>query len=109
MNGNDDDDLLIAGFTSFDNNDAALRDIMLEWNSSRGYLSRVANLRGMPNVTFASRLNGNTFLKKGVTVIDDDEVDILTGGAGTDWFLLDKMAPLPDDLLTDLQVIEVIN
>ena len=109
MNGNDGDDLLIAGFTSFDNNDVALHEVMLEWNSARGYLSRVANLRGMPNVTFDSRLNGNTFLQKGVTVIDDDEVDTLKGGAGSDWFLLDKMAPLPDDLIADLQVIEVIN
>ncbi len=109
MNGNDGDDLLISGFTSFDNNDAALRELMLEWNSSRGYLSRVANLRGTPNVTFASRLNGNTFLQKGVTVNDDDEVETLTGGGGTDWFLLDRMAPLPDDLIADLQVIEVTN
>ena len=109
MNGNEGDDLLIAGFTSFDSNDAALREIMLEWNSTRGYLSRVANLRGTPNVTFADRLNGNTFLQKGVTVNDDDEADTLTGGTGTDWFLLDKMAPLPDDLITDLEVIELIN
>ena len=99
------DDLLIAGRTAFDIDDEALEDgfdevlesILAEWNSTRDYATRVANLRDGSGST--DRLNGEFFLKKGETVFDDDEVDVLTGAAGLDWFFFD-----PDlDELTDGQ------
>jgi Ca2+-binding RTX toxin-like protein len=93
--GNADDDILIAGATLFDANDAALSDIMAEWASDRCYATRVANLRGEGS---GPQLNGTTFLRKGITVIDDAERDILTGSSGLDWFLLSDELDRATDL-----------
>jgi Ca2+-binding RTX toxin-like protein len=109
MNGSEDNDILIGGITAFDSNDAALQEIMHEWTSARSYSERVANLRGVPNPTFANRLNNNTFLQDGITVIDDAEVDHVSGGSGLDWFLLDQLAPSPDDVIFDWELEEEVN
>jgi len=94
--GNADDDILIAGTTAFDANDAALCAIMDEWTSvERGQAERVANLRGLGT---GPRLNGDYFLQKGVTVFDDAARDVLTGCAGLDWFLFNDT----EDKVTDL-------
>jgi Ca2+-binding RTX toxin-like protein len=103
LDGGTGDDILIGGTTAFDANDAALDQIMAEWTSSRSYLSRVKNLKGIGqgSPVFASRLNGNIFLKKNppreATVFDDDARDKLTGSSGNDWFLFDH----PMDELLD--------
>jgi Ca2+-binding RTX toxin-like protein len=84
--GNGGDDILIGGRTAFDANDAALAAVMAEWTSSRSYADRVANLRGLGT---GLRINGDYFLKTSgpdATVFDDGSADILTGGAGLDWF-----------------------
>ena len=44
--GNSQDDILIAGITTFDNNEAALSAIMAEWTSLRDYSTRTANISG---------------------------------------------------------------
>ena len=91
LEGKDGDDILIGGRTIFDIDDdhvaagfdAALSAILAEWNSTRAYATRVANLRGTGSGT---RLNGSYYLQNAVTVLDDSVADILTGSASQDWF-----------------------
>ena len=109
MNGSDHDDILIAGTTRFDGSDKQLMLIRAEWTSLRSYVSRVNNLRGKSNPTFASRLNGDVFLRAGSTVLDDDAVDLLTGEGGFDWFLADLALPVPIDTIVDLAAGELVN
>ena len=93
--GNAVDDILIAGYTAFDLNDAALAAILAEWTSARSYRQRVANLSngtivGSDMSAFGSRSNGGIFLITdglGATVFDDGVADMLTGNDGQDWFL----------------------
>ena len=86
------EDLLIAGRTSHDQSANGLNDIYNEWNSARAFATRIANLRGTETGT---RSNGTTFLNLD-TVFSDPELDVLTGGAGSDWFWAD------DNEITDL-------
>ena len=93
--GGNGDDLLIGGGTSHDASATALWAVMAEWTSSRAYLTRIDNLRG---VGVGPRANGSTFLQAAVTVTDDAGLDSLTGGAALDWFF----AHLADDTIGDL-------
>ncbi|MFO0936980.1 MAG: calcium-binding protein [Gemmataceae bacterium] len=86
LDGQEDDDLLIAGTTAFDHNYQALGAILSEWTSTRSQPERVANLRGIGS---GPRANGNIFLTTSgpnATVFDDNDVDLLTGASGLDWF-----------------------
>jgi Ca2+-binding RTX toxin-like protein len=99
IHGNADDDILVAGFTSHDNNLVSLNAVMAEWSSPREYGSRVANLRGIFNPTFGDRLNGNTFLiisGLGKTAFDDNAADTLTGSSGRDWYFANTDAGILD-------------
>lgn len=100
--GNSDSDLLIAGSTIYDANAIALRDILLEWTSTRSYTDRVANLRSGsgPILTVPE-----TKLKKGLTVIDDADVDVLIGTGDNDWFLFDTGR----DIASDRRSSEAVN
>jgi hypothetical protein len=84
----DDSDLLIAGWTTHDEDSESLRLIWNEWTSTRPYAQRVQNLLtgsdGLP------ALNSST-------VFDDAERDVLVGGASADWFF----AELGKDVLRD--------
>jgi Ca2+-binding RTX toxin-like protein len=81
--GNADDDILVAGWTTYDANALALRSVMAEWTSTRTYATRVANLRaGVPSILG----DGELFRLTDATVFDDGHRDILTGNQGTDWF-----------------------
>lgn len=81
---------------------------MSEWTSVRDYLSRVANIRGSGST---SRSNGDNYLLAdglNATVFDDAVKDVLTGSAGTDWFVanlsdgaLDKITDLLDSEFAD--------
>jgi uncharacterized delta-60 repeat protein len=73
LKGGNDDDILIGGFTSHDNNVAALDAIMAIWGSSANFSSRVATLTGLGGL-----------LQAGVTVFDDDADDTIMGNAGRD-------------------------
>ena len=66
------DDILIGGTTTFDANAAALAQIMAEWSSSATFLARITNLGTLLN---------------SATVIDDGQLDDLTGSTGRDWYL----------------------
>jgi len=75
--GSSGGDLLIGGTTSHAASDSALKAISGEWNSSRSYSTRTNRLTtgygGLP------RLDAST-------VFDDNTIDRLTGGLGSDWF-----------------------
>jgi hypothetical protein len=94
--GNADDDILIAGFTDFDQNthddyggdrddgagpnEAALCAVLREWTrTDASYATRVCHLRN------GGGLNGS-FTLTDATVHDDGAQDVLTGSAGQDWF-----------------------
>jgi hypothetical protein len=80
----------------YDANQAALRSIFAEWNSSRDYSTRINNILGSGS---GPRLNGSNFLASD-KVFDDAMVDILAAGAGADWFLVDNDSAV-QDILTD--------
>ena len=63
----------------------ALLTLLDTWNADGSYVARVAKLRDE---------NESYFLKLGETVIDDDDVDELVGGADLDWFLFDPLLDL---------------
>jgi Ca2+-binding RTX toxin-like protein len=82
-----DGDLLIGGSTIYDLNAQALDAILAEWRrTDEDYPTRIANLR-------AGVGQGAYHLVLGDTVLDDTAADLLTGGAGMDWF----WAMLPQD------------
>jgi Ca2+-binding RTX toxin-like protein len=109
--GDSQDDILVAGFTAFDqefnqlapsslfpasarltlnNQRLAVEAIMAEWTSGRTYNQRRANITGTGT---GPRSNGSQFFKSeeslaaNNTVFDDDVKDSLWGDAGFDWFL----------------------
>ena len=109
--GNANDDILISGFTAYDDNEVALQAILDEWTSARTYAERTANLLGSgAGSSFASRLNGDFFLKSDDTVYDDNAKDTLTGCSGRDWFFANVSLNGDDatrkDEITDLSASE---
>jgi uncharacterized protein (TIGR03118 family) len=76
LGGQSDDDILIAGQTVYDNNPAALMQILAEWTSTDSYTSRIALLR---SGIVVPKLDPTT-------VLDDGVHDSLGGGLGLDWF-----------------------
>ena len=96
--GGSGDDVVIGGSTGFDRNAAALASILAEWQSANPYALRINHLR------LGGGLNGANTLALGVTVADDHAADVLTGGAGSDWFLEHAL-----DTVTDLSGTEIVN
>ena len=83
--GGPDDDILIASATVWDANDQALCRIIEEWTSSRGYSTRVKNLRDGSGSN--SRVNESYFLNLSTMVAETSgREDKLTGASGRDWF-----------------------
>ena len=76
--GLNDDDLLIGGSTTFDRRDEALKSILDEWTSGAPLDERADNLVN------GGGLNGSFALVPGITVIDDEERDVLYGLNGDD-------------------------
>jgi Ca2+-binding RTX toxin-like protein len=78
--GGGGDDLLIAGTTHYDANTSALLAIMAEWKrTDADYSTRIAHLRTGGGLNGTIKLNSST-------VYNDTSADLLTGGAGQDWF-----------------------
>jgi len=75
--GNANEDILIGGTTNYDENTAALRQILNVWEGNGIYQQRIA---AITNASFTYKLVAD------VTVHDDATVDYLTGSAGQDWF-----------------------
>jgi hypothetical protein len=70
LKGGSGDDILIGGFTNYDQNLAALEAIMAEWNSADSYATRTSVLSSYFNTS---------------TVHDDGVSDQINGGGGQDW------------------------
>src|SRR5439155_11520224 len=94
--GNAGDDILIAGYTSYDANDAALKALMAVWNTGASYASRVAAVQN-PLATYHLITDGPS-----QTVFSDNAVDQLTGSAGTDLFFANLFADSGDDAVKDI-------
>jgi Ca2+-binding RTX toxin-like protein len=89
--GSAGDDILIAGFTAYDSNRAALASLFGIWTDTElTYQQRVASLQD-------STLRGGVHLGA-TTVGDDGAADVLTGSSGRDWFWFDES----NDRVTDL-------
>src|SRR5262249_40273632 len=84
-------DMLIAGTTVFDHNQAARAVILAEWTSSRSYADRVASL---------SPPGGGL----SATVLDTGLDDVLHAGSGMDWFF----ANLARDFITGRHDAEIV-
>jgi hypothetical protein len=86
--GNAGDDILIAGYTNHDDNLVSLCKIMDEWTrTDADFATRINHLDGPINNS--GGLNARVFLNAR-TVQDDgdiDQIDVLTGSAGDDWYL----------------------
>lgn len=100
LGGGSGDDILIGGQIDFPNNAKALLDLWKEWTSVHDYPTRVRNVTGTPHLLFGQRLNDETFLKIGATIVQDGDIDTLLGQADRDVFfsefgidVSDRLAP----------------
>jgi hypothetical protein len=78
--GRSADDLLIGDSWNGENNDVALLSILGEWSSKRSIDQRISNLRNGRGLAAGYSVNAST-------ILDDNAVDMIWGGAGQDWFL----------------------
>jgi len=96
IHGRSNQDILVGGATIHDANVTALLALLAEWNSEHSLLDRVLNLKnGSGSV---AGLNGSYFL---TLVGNDNAVDFLVGGSGTDWiwYHIGDVVVSPGDLL----------
>jgi hypothetical protein len=102
VTGGGADDIIVGGWTNDDAsssaNDLALEKVLAEWQSADIYTTRVADIKA------GTGLTGGNKLVWASTVHDDLAANILTGGAGTDWFFKGI-----HDTITDLQSGEQVN
>jgi uncharacterized delta-60 repeat protein len=82
--GGPGDDLLFGGETIHDTDPTALAAIQAEWRSAATYATRVDHLLG----TLPGGLNGSALLDPASLYHDPANNDTLTGGIGTDWFVV---------------------
>ena len=96
-----DNDLLIGGFTIYDDDSISLRAIQAEWISNDLYASRI---QGLTDENFSARLDSNE------TVFDDGVADTLVGGDGQDWFIETGFVPtyVPADVTQDPPVTQPV-
>jgi len=97
LQGGTDGDLLLSGSTLFESDPAILQALLAEWASGNSYASRVSHLLGNTGGG-----ENTTFTLDPATVVNDANVDYLTGNAGQDWFLANSL----QDVLTDKAVDE---
>jgi len=87
--GGASDDLLIGGKTDFDADLTGLGFLVAEWNPQTfDYATRIQHLTGTPG-----GLNSGRFLN--ATTVEDDLIkDVLTGAAGSDYFVVSTLDTL---------------
>jgi cyclophilin family peptidyl-prolyl cis-trans isomerase/Ca2+-binding RTX toxin-like protein len=103
LNGGAGDDILFADSSTLESNYAALGALQKEWiRTDATYAQRVAHITGT-----TGGLNGTTFLKAPV-VSADTFPDVLTGGAGTDLFILHSSGTGKLDRITDRAANEIV-
>jgi hypothetical protein len=92
-------DILIGGGTAFDADHESLHSITAEWTSRRTYKTRAANLRGSGH---GSGANGTVRLVTAgpeATILGDGALDLLSGGAGQDWFFAKRGGATKDAIV----------
>jgi hypothetical protein len=78
------DDVLVSSRTAYDGDPVALNALAGEWRRSDAtYAARVGHLSSGGGSNGTYRLNAST-------LFNDTAADVLTGGTGTDWFLLNS-------------------
>ena len=77
------EDILIAGTTVYDEDDAALEQVREIWSSPTSRQSRMSRLSDRPS---------DVFLKHGNTILDDESVDRLFSYRGDPWRFCDPEA-----------------
>lgn len=92
--GDAHDDILIAGYTRWDNDLAALSEIMKVWTGIGDFGQRVTSIQGDGTA--------NGFYLNAATVSDDAAYDVLTGSSGQDWFMFNSDSGVLDKA-TDLR------
>ncbi len=98
--GREDADILVSGTTPLSSNLEALSAIQAEWSSNHSLLVKLANVSGL--LPLPGRLNGSFFLTPNVTVFNDNSVDTLSGGDGTDLYYI-TLFGLNSDIIRDGQ------
>jgi hypothetical protein len=90
ITGGGDDDIVIAGTTSFDANEAALASLLAEWQrTDRGFQERITDLQ-----TGSTGLNAGNHLLWGQTVFENGGSNSLTGGAGRNWYFTGNLGSI---------------
>ena len=89
LEGDQADDIIIAGNTRHDEDSDALTSIRNVWNSGQSYSARVNALL-------------STSLRADIDVFDDAVVDTLRGDGGQDWFIFNADSGVRD-VVTDLK------
>ncbi len=103
LNGGAGDDILYGSASTIDGDYAALGAIQKEWlRKDATYAQRAARITGAPG-----GLNGTTFLKSPVVAVDSD-IDVLTGGADNDLFLLNSTGKGRLDKAIDRKKVEIL-
>lgn len=97
--GNAADDILIGGVTNWDANGTALRAILDVWAGDGNYQQR---MNALQSSSFAYRLLADPVGSVQATVHADNDVDSLTGSAGSDWFFANATGTGARDCVTDL-------
>lgn len=96
LNGGNGDDILIAGRTTRDTNPGNLNALRTVWTSTRAYGLRISTIRAGVGKQLVS-------LKTRTNVLNDaGENDLLTGGAGLDWYFR-----AIDDVMKDFRAGEI--
>jgi hypothetical protein len=97
MTGSTNDDLFLAGTTSFAMDQTALASILAEWQrTDRGFQDRLTDLE-----SGTTGFNGANHLVWGSTVFDNGKSNVITGGAGQNWFFTGNPAGITNPKSTD--------
>jgi len=95
--GGNGDDLLVAGTTFFDGDSVALNRLMSEWTrTDQTYVQRLTHL-----TTRSAGLNTRKALLTSRTIIDDTDLDSLTGQKNYDVFYSNTDAATTQDAIVD--------
>jgi hypothetical protein len=101
LTGGTGNDILFNGTTSFDSDVATLNAIYTFWKGAANFATAVGQLR-------AGTATGVSIALDATNVFSDSFIDTLTGGSGSNWFLVKLTSP-DKDHITDLNVNDAVN
>ena len=88
--GDQEEDILVAGSTAYDNVNQALFSLLDEWTNNTSQTTRRNNILNGTGQAGGYRLVGDDGASQ--TVFNDNDIDTLTGSQGTDWFFANREA-----------------